>query len=47
MIPFPRKRIVLSHLSFSLWFTLLLYLLDNAPIIDQVARWFPAADGID
>jgi lipid A ethanolaminephosphotransferase len=43
----PRKRFVLSHLAFSLWFTALLYLLDNALIIGQVARWFPAANGID
>jgi lipid A ethanolaminephosphotransferase len=41
------KRFNLSHISFSLIFTTLLYVICNSIYIDKITKWFPLGDGID
>ena len=41
------KRLKLSHLSFSLIFTTLLYVACNIIVLEKISRWFPMGDGID
>ncbi len=41
------KRLNLSHLSFSLIFTTLLFVICNALVLEKISKWFPMGGGLD